>query len=30
MTLGFLLALVVHRRDARDGDHEEDDEGDRP
>ena len=28
MTLGFLLALVGHRRDTRDGDHDEDDEGD--
>jgi hypothetical protein len=30
MTLGFLLALVGHRRDPRDGDHDEDDEDDRP
>ena len=30
MTLGFLLVLVGHRRDARDGDHDEDDEDDRP
>ena len=30
MTLGFLLALVGHRWDARDGDDNEDDEGDRP
>ena len=29
-TLGFLLALVGHRWDARDGDDNEDDEGDRP
>jgi hypothetical protein len=30
MTLGFLLAVVGHRRDTRDGDHDEDDEDDRP
>ena len=30
MTLGFLLAVVGHRRDTRDGDHDEDHEDDRP
>jgi hypothetical protein len=30
MALGFLLAVVGHGRDARPGDHDDDDEGDRP
>jgi F0F1-type ATP synthase assembly protein I len=30
MALGFLLAVVGHGRDTRAGDHDEDDEGDRP
>jgi hypothetical protein len=30
MTLGFLLAVVGHGRDARGDDHDEDDEDDRP
>lgn len=30
MTLGFLLAVVGHGRDARADDHDEDDEDDRP
>ena len=30
MALGFLLAVVGHRRDPRAGDDDEDDEGDRP
>ena len=30
MTLGVLLAVVGHGRDTRDGDHDEDDEDDRP
>ena len=30
VALGFLLAVVGHGRDARPGDHDDDDEGDRP